>query len=91
MITLKIIKKPRITEKASYRAERNVYTFNVEKSANKTEVKKAIFQIYKVKPVKINILNIPKRSTSLRGRVGQKGGGKKALVYLKVGDKIDII
>ena len=37
---MKIIKKPRITEKASYRAEQNVYTFDVERSANKTEIKK---------------------------------------------------
>ena len=43
MTTMKIIKKPRITEKASFHAEQNVYTFDVPKSSNKTEIKKALF------------------------------------------------
>ena len=91
MITMKIIKKPRITEKASFRAEQNVYTFDVENSANKTEIKKAIFKLYKVKPVKVNILQVPDRRVSIRGKAGLKKGGKKALVYLKKEDKIEFI
>ncbi|MFZ2072606.1 MAG: 50S ribosomal protein L23 [Minisyncoccia bacterium] len=88
---MKIIKKPRITEKASFHAEQNVYTFDVPKSANKTEIKKAIFELYKVKPVKVNILAVPRKVIFVRGKEGAKGGGKKALVYLKEGDKIEII
>ena len=91
MITMKLIKKPRITEKASYNAEQNVYTFDISKSANKTEIKKAIFQIYKVKPVKVNVLMVPEKQIFVRGKKGTKTGGKKALVYLKKGDKIEII
>ena len=88
---MKLIKKPRITEKASFHAEQNVYTFDVEKSANKTEVAKAIFQLYKVKPVKVSILKVPNKKIVTRGRVSVKIGGKKALVYLKKGDKIEFI
>jgi large subunit ribosomal protein L23 len=88
---MKIIKKPRITEKASFHAEQNVYTFDVEQSANKTEIKKAIFKLYKVKPIKVNILQVPDRRVSFRGKSGLKGGGKKALVYLKKEDKIEFI
>jgi len=88
---MKIIKKPRITEKASFRAEQNVYTFDVENSANKTEIKKAILKLYKVKPVKINIINMARKGTLLRGRKVLKDGGKKALVYLKKEDKIEFI
>ena len=91
MITMKIIKKPRITEKASYRAEQNVYTFDVERSANKTEIKKAIFKLYKIKPVKVNILQVPDKQVFARGKAGVKSGGKKALVYLKKEDKIEFI
>lgn len=87
----KQIKKPRVTEKASFAAESNVYTFNVEKNANKTEIKKAIFALYKVKPVKVNIVNMMIKKTFMKGRAGQTGGGKKAMVYLKKGDKIEII
>ncbi len=88
---IKILKTPRITEKASMAFEQNVYTFNVDVSANKTEIEKAIFEIYKVKPLKVNILTIPKKQTKLKGKKSLAGGGKKALVYLKKGDKIEFI
>ena len=85
------IKNPRVTEKASFAFEKNVYTFNVEASANKKEISKAIFSLYKVKPVKINIIPVPYKNIISSGKKGVKGGGKKAIVYLKEGDKIEII
>ncbi|MGH7249853.1 MAG: 50S ribosomal protein L23 [Minisyncoccia bacterium] len=86
-----IIKNPRITEKASFKNEENVYTFDVTDSANKTEIKKAIFAIYKVRPVKVNVLSVPKKNITFKGKFGVRGGGRKALVYLKPGDKIEFI
>lgn len=87
-----ILKNPRVTEKASGAFEQNVYTFDVASSANKVEVKKAIFTLYKIKPVKVNMLPVPKKTTMKRRVIeGTKGGGKKALVYLKKGDKIEFI
>jgi len=85
------IKNPRITEKASDASEKNIYVFNVATSANKTEIKKAIFSLYKVKPIKVNILPIPHKKVIFKGKKGLKGGGKKAVVYLKEGDKIEIV
>ena len=82
------IKNPRVTEKASIALERNVYTFNAHQGANKTEIKKAILALYKVKPVKVNILPVPRKNIMWKGQSGVKGGGRKALVYLKEGDKI---
>jgi len=86
-----IIKNPRITEKASFAAEKNIYTFDISADANKTEIKKAIFTLYKVKPVKVNVLPVPKKNIMSRGKVGTKSGGRKALVYLKEGDKIEFV
>ena len=86
-----LIKNPRVTEKASFSAEQNVYTFDVSASTNKTEIKKAIFALYKVKPIKVNVLSVPKKHIMSKGRAGVKGGGRKALVYLKKGDKIEFI
>ncbi len=88
---LKTIKNPRITEKASYASEQNVYTFDISDSANKTEIKKAIFSLYKVKPLRVNVLSVPKKKTFIRGKAGVRGGGRKAIVYLKKSDKIEII
>lgn len=90
-IILKTIKNPRVTEKASNASAQNVYIFNVAMSANKKEVKKAIFSLYKVKPTRINILSVPHKNIMSKGKKGTRGGGKKAVVYLKKEDKIEFI
>ena len=90
-IMTNIIKNPRVTEKASLAQEKNVYSFDISAGANKTEIRKAIFAFYKVKPVKVNVLTVPRNKTFSKGIVGSKSGGRKALVYLKVGDKIEFI
>ncbi len=86
-----IIKNGRVTEKSSFVQEKDVYTFDVSSFANKTEIKKAIFTLYKVKPIKVNILPVPYKTTFSKGKAGVRGGGKKALVYLKKGDKIEFV
>lgn len=85
-----VVTAPRITEKASMLMENNIYAFDVTPNATKTEIKKAIFSIYKVKPVKVAIVMTPAKSVFVRGRKGVKQGGKKAYVSLKKGDKIEI-
>ncbi len=88
-----IIIAPRITEKTVKLMDKGVYTFNVRKDANKKLVALAIKEIYNVEPVKVRIVNYPekKKVDYKTGKVGKKQGGKKALVYLKEGDKISII
>ena len=88
----KIILGPRITEKAVIGADKSgVYAFNVTKSANKHTIAIAIKEAYKVTPEKVRVLNIPYVKVFRRGAKGVKGGGKKAYVYLKKGDKIEIV
>ena len=86
-----IIKNGRVTEKVSNLMTQNVYTFDVYPSVNKTEVAKAVFALYKVKPIKVNILKVKEKKVFVRGKKGVRAGGKKALVYLKDGDKIEFI
>lgn len=90
-MSIQIIKNPRITEKASMAGEQNVYTFDITSGASKTEIKKAIFALYKIHPLRVNVLAVPKKNVSFKGRPSTKGGGKKALVYLKKGDKIEFV
>jgi large subunit ribosomal protein L23 len=85
-----IIKRPRITEKSGIQAEaQGTYTFEVTAQANKKNVAKAVHEIYKVMPVKVNIVNLPAKNIFARGKSGVKSGVKKAVVYLKKGDKIE--
>ncbi|MFA5652308.1 MAG: 50S ribosomal protein L23 [Candidatus Paceibacterota bacterium] len=89
---LSIVKKPRITEKAGIKSEsQNVYTFEVTKCATKKNIGEAIKLIYKVTPIKVNIVNLPAKNVTARGRRGVKQAVKKALVFLKKGDKIAFI
>ena len=89
---LSAIKRPKITEKAGIKSEsQNVYTFEVFKNATKPDIADAVRQIYKVTPIKINIVNLPAKAKFTRGKVGARKAIKKALVFLKKGDKIAYI
>ncbi|KKT75365.1 MAG: 50S ribosomal protein L23 [Parcubacteria group bacterium GW2011_GWB1_44_7] len=83
--------RPRVTEKATTVAENGVHVFEVEKDANKKEIAVAFKNLYKVSPIKINVAKTPRKQVFIRGKKGFKAGGKKAYVYLKKGEKIEII
>lgn len=83
--------KPHVTEKAAMLSSREapIYTFEILASANKDLVAKEVKKQWKVTPLKIRITNLPAKTVFIRGKWGEKSGKKKALVYLKKGDKID--
>jgi len=87
-----VIIKPRITEKAVGKSEQNVYTFIVARSATKYDVHDAIKALFGVTPIKVNIVNKSPRQFASRskGRTITEKGMKKAYVYLKKGDRIDL-
>ena len=88
-----IIIAPRITEKGAYLSALGAYVFNVGRAANKREIAQAIHTLYKVTPRKVTIVAVPRKSVTTRGtnRRGQSARGKKAYVYLKKGETIEII
>lgn len=86
-----VILRPRITEKSGIANEAsNIYTFEVAKNATKGTVAQAIKAMYKVTPVKVRTISLPSKSVFVRGKWGTKSAVKKALVYLKKGDKIEV-
>jgi large subunit ribosomal protein L23 len=90
-IAWRVIKTPHVTEKATLSEEDHQYVFKVFPNANKTEVKKAIEEIYGVKVEKVRIINVPGKKRR-RGRIeGWKKGYKKAIVKIKEGQKIEIL
>lgn len=84
----KVILSPRMTEKASQQSLANAYTFIVAKNATKHAVRDEIKKEYKVTPRAINITNMPRKNTFIRGKFGTQAGIKKAIVFLKKGDTI---
>lgn len=83
---------PRITEKGAYLAEAGCYVFNVARGANKREIALAIQATFGVTPRMVRVLRVVRKSRITRGtnRTGMTAGGRKAYVYLKKGDKIEI-
>lgn len=85
-----IIIKPVVTEKSMNLLADNKYTFVVDKKSNKTEIKNAIEDIFKVKVEKVYTLIVkgkPKRMGKFEGRTSDR---KKAIVSLKPGHKIKL-
>lgn len=86
-----ILIKPHITEKATLSSESSVYVFKIEQNADKSSVQKAFETKYKISPLKVRAVRIPAKNVFVRGKKGVKSGYKKAYVYLKKGEKIEII
>jgi large subunit ribosomal protein L23 len=86
-----ILKSPRITEKGAISAEHNAYIFNVHPRATKALIKKAIEAIYKVVPMKVTIVTIAPKKMFTKGKTGATAKGKKAYVFLKKGEQIQVI
>jgi len=85
-----IIRAPWLSEKALIATEKNTYVFAVPPQATKTEIKDAIELIYKVRPAKVTIVNLPAKKVSLRTKrgTGTRARRHKAYVHLKKGETI---
>ena len=88
-----IILGTRVTEKAVSISERNVYTFVVRRDATKFDVRDAVKEIYKVTPDRIRTVNRAPamRPSGSKNRLVKVPGMKKAYVYLKKGDSINLV
>jgi large subunit ribosomal protein L23 len=87
-----VLLRPRITEKGTdLAATVNAYVFDVLKNSTKKSIASAIFEVYKVKPIKIAVVTVAQKKILVRGKWGKKSAGKKAYVYLKKGDKIEFV
>ena len=78
-----VIKRPIITEKSMGMLDENKYTFEVDKNANKPEIKAAIEQIFDgVKVKKVRTMNYEGKKVRTRHGIGKKADWKKAVVTL---------
>ena len=86
-----VIKRPVDTEKTRYQAEDGKYTFEVDRRANKHQVKEAVEQIFDVEVLYVNTINVPaKRGRYGRRVVTRRPAWKKAIVTLAPGERIDV-
>ena len=84
-----ILLAPVVSEKSYGLMDQGKYTFVVDPRANKTEIKIAIEQIFKVKVASVHTLNRPGKTRRTRFGLGKRKDTKRAIVTLKEGS-IDI-
>lgn len=83
-----IIRRPMITEKSTeLRDERNIIAFEVARSANKIEIRKAVEAQFNVKVAEVRIANMHGKVRRQGRNVGRRPDWKKAYVRLAEGEK----
>lgn len=86
-----IILRPIITEKSTLVKETgNQYVFEVLRSANKIEIRKAVERLFKVKVIDVHVQNMEGKKKRLGRYAGKQPDWKKAIVKLSPKDKITI-
>ena len=85
-----LVRSPVITEKSTAASEHNQVTFRVPLTATKPEIKAAVEGLFKVKVLAVNTLRQQGKIKMFRGRPGQRGDFKKAMVTLAEGQSIDV-
>jgi large subunit ribosomal protein L23 len=86
-----IVLRPIITEKSTLLKDvGNQYVFEVQRGANKIEIKKAVEKLFKVKVVSVHISNMEGKKKRLGRFAGKKPDWKKAVIKLSPKDKITI-
>lgn len=85
-----IIIRPIITEHSYDMIEKNKYTFEVARDANKVEIAKAVEEIFDVHVKKVNTLNVKPKRKRMRYVAGLTRHWKKAMVTIADGQTIEI-
>jgi len=87
-----IIRRLLVTEKSTVaRDESNKYMFEVDRKANKVEIRQAVEKLFKVKVVDVRVMNMLGKKKRMGRITGQKSSWKKAIVTLNAGNRIDVV
>ena len=85
-----ILLRPVVSEKSYGLLDEGKYTFVVAPDANKTQIKQAVEEVFRVKVTTVNTLNRQGKRRRTRFGWGKRVDTKRAIVTLAEGDRIDI-
>ncbi|MDI9486084.1 MAG: 50S ribosomal protein L23 [Bacillota bacterium] len=86
-----ILIRPIVTEKSTDLMAENKYTFEVDMRANKTQIKDAVEEIFKVEVEKVNTSRVRGKLRRMGRHEGYTSDWKKAVVTLKPGHSIEVL
>ncbi len=85
-----VIKKPLVTEKSTIEKDsRNIIALEVDRNANKIEIKQAVEKLFKVEVDDVNTVNVAGKVKRVGKHTGKRSNWKKAYVSLKEGSNVD--
>ena len=84
-----VLRRPLITEKSTALQGLNKYAFEIAAGANKLMIKQAVEKAFKVTVLGVNVVTVRGKTKKMGRRVVHTNPWKKAIVTLKVGDKIE--
>ena len=84
-----ILLRPLVTERSTELMEEGKYVFAVDKRANKIQVAQAVAEIFNVKVVSVNTMNVTGKKKRVGRNVGRRPSYKKAIVKLAAGESIE--
>jgi large subunit ribosomal protein L23 len=85
-----ILIRPIITERVIVLMERfNQFVFQVEKKANKYQIRNAVETVYGVKVKKVATMVVPGKTKRRGATSGKRPNWKKAIITLQQGENID--
>jgi len=84
-----VLRRPVITEKSTTLQEQSKYAFEVDEKANKPLIKQAVEKAFKVNVKSVNIIGVPGKMRRIGRQQVMTRSWKKAIVTLRVGDKIE--
>ena len=85
----RVLKNFYVSEKASLLNGFNQYVFKVFMSTNKSQIRKQVEKLFKVKVKSVKVLNMPKKRRDLGKHPGFRSEFKKAIVVLEKGQTIE--
>jgi large subunit ribosomal protein L23 len=85
-----VLLRPVISEKSYRLADEGRYTFLVAPGANKTQIRQAVEEVFRVKVTGVNTLNRPGKRRRTRFGWGKRPDTKRAIVSLAEGERIDV-
>ena len=91
---MQVLKKPILTEKVAKMQDNGVFAFEVDRKANKYQIKEAVEKTYNVQVASVNTMVMPGKPKSRYTKAGVLAGQtkpyKKAMVQLLEGEYIDL-
>ena len=88
---IELVKHPVFTEKSVRLIANNQYTFDVDITATKPEIKRGIKELFKVDVLSVNTHRVPRKKRRIGITAGFKRSKKRVIIAIKAGQTLPLL